>query len=208
VIRNRYTAAITDKPWWLAGGIAPGACIAAYQAVGAFSIGASLINLVAPGTFDLSNSEIGWDATNGWKRTSNSTVLSVDITALPTSYEKTVLIRTVTPASLANYLLLDGNSKFYIRALPSSRFINGGATYTAYTLSASTAYVICMAGSNIYVDGADVGDNSGANAATTTLKIMGDGTNTYAGTIQAIAFYDTVLTQSQVAALTAAMNAL
>lgn len=66
--RSRYTAAITDKPWWLAGGIPAANCIAAYQATGASSLLESFTNLASPGLYDLTcpSSPI-WSVNTGWK---------------------------------------------------------------------------------------------------------------------------------------------
>lgn len=65
--RSRYTAAITDKPWWLAGGVEPGICVAAYQAVGAESYEMSKINLAHPGLFTLAeNTTVSWAKATGW----------------------------------------------------------------------------------------------------------------------------------------------
>lgn len=69
MIRSRYTAAVTDKPWWLAGGIPASACVAAYQAVGASDYVASKVNLANPGTYNAVDGAAypTWDAVNGWK---------------------------------------------------------------------------------------------------------------------------------------------
>lgn len=64
--RSRYTAAITDKPWWLAGGVEKGICIAAYKSKGAESYAASKLNLVDNGTFPLvENTTVSW-SDSGW----------------------------------------------------------------------------------------------------------------------------------------------
>jgi hypothetical protein len=54
--------------WWLNGGILPADCIGAYQAIGAASYAASLVNLANPGTYDLT-APVGtpvWNTTDGW----------------------------------------------------------------------------------------------------------------------------------------------
>lgn len=55
--------------WWLAGGIDPADCVAAYQAKGAASYAASKVNLTNPGTYDLSegNGAVPWNPVNGWQ---------------------------------------------------------------------------------------------------------------------------------------------
>ena len=53
--------------WWLAGGIDPDDCIAAYQPKGAASYAASKVNLANPGTYDLTNgNDPSWSASTGW----------------------------------------------------------------------------------------------------------------------------------------------
>lgn len=72
MIRNRYLAAVNDKPWWLAGGIPQSACVAAYQAKGASSLAASQINLANPGLYTLTmNGSPTWNI-GGWTSVTNS----------------------------------------------------------------------------------------------------------------------------------------
>ncbi len=68
--------------WWLAGGIDPDDCIAAYQPKGAASYAASKVNLANSGTHDLSDGTAypSWDASKGWTFTkANSQYLISDI---------------------------------------------------------------------------------------------------------------------------------
>jgi hypothetical protein len=62
-------SAAAASAWWLSGGISAANCVAAYQAKGAASYAASLVNLAQPGTYDLTegNGAVTWDATNGWR---------------------------------------------------------------------------------------------------------------------------------------------
>jgi len=53
--------------WWLAGGVSPLDCVAAYQGKGASSYAASKVNLHNPGVYDLSEGNPPtWEADRGW----------------------------------------------------------------------------------------------------------------------------------------------
>ena len=70
--------------WWLAGGIDPDDCVAAYQPKGAASYAASKVNLANPGTYDLTNgNDPSWSASTGW------TFDGVDDHLYETTYEPT-----------------------------------------------------------------------------------------------------------------------
>src|SRR4030042_328416 len=55
-------------PWYLSGGIPKADCLAAYQPKGAASYAASKVNIVNPGTYDLTDGAAfpTWDVVNGW----------------------------------------------------------------------------------------------------------------------------------------------
>ena len=54
-------------PWYLSGGVSRANCLAAYQAIGAASLAESYVNLVNPGTYDLSGGTAPtWAAESGW----------------------------------------------------------------------------------------------------------------------------------------------
>ncbi len=85
MIKSKYTSAITDNPWWLAGGIAPANCVVAYQPKGASSLSASYINLATPGLNDVVvGTEPAWDSVNGWKGDGSTTYLYSPVTPVST----------------------------------------------------------------------------------------------------------------------------
>ena len=79
--------------WWLAGGIDPDDCIAAYQPKGAASYAASKVNLANPGTYDLTNgNDPSWSADNGWTFDGVNDHL-YETTYEPTNTPFTVIVR-------------------------------------------------------------------------------------------------------------------
>lgn len=98
--------------WWLAGGIDPADCVAAYQPKGAASYAASKVNLANSGTHDLSDGTAypSWNASTGWTFTKASSQY---------------LISDINPAA--------GNSTIVrvANASTSSGIIYGGFTYSS-----------------------------------------------------------------------------
>jgi hypothetical protein len=83
--QSKYLSLFGDageaSAWYLAGGVDPANCIAAYQAKGAASYAASKVNLANPGTWDLS--EIiapTWNALTGWTFDGATTLLDTGLT--------------------------------------------------------------------------------------------------------------------------------
>jgi hypothetical protein len=219
MIKNRYTAAITDKPWWLAGGIPQSACVAAYQPKGASSYEASKVNLANPIVYTLENGTEypTWDTTTGWKGNGTSQYLTIT-GGLP------------IPETGASAILISGNSAagatFYQQAYlsllqsnaPNARFYwghNSGIGYISgnqdgvfatsyYKPGYFRRYLNCvkqtLAGEE-YINGGNIGGNMFIFSSTGLASFS----NVY---IKALVFYNIGITPQQVVALTNAMNAL
>lgn len=201
----RKTGSVT--PWYLSGGINLANCIAAYQAKGAASKLASLVNLASPGNGDfVETGNIEWSVTNGWYAPNNNDYLTTTLATLPTTYEKSIIIKT-DYILLSGFVFTDINGFFYIRSSSVYRWRNGGNIYTTYTIPDGN-HVLGFNGKDMILDNNDVGDNSGTNASSTTIRFLSDlSGNRYQGKIQAIAIYDTI-TFIQWQAVATAMNAL
>lgn len=134
------------KKWWLAGGIDPDDCIAAYQPKGAASYAASKVNLANSGTHDLSDGTAypTWDASKGWTFTkANSQYLISDIN--PAAGNSTIV-------RVAN-------------ASTSSGIIYGGFTYDD-SVGKNAEYVeILSYGTTRFGKGRNSADNSGILAS-------------------------------------------
>lgn len=198
--------------WWSTGGIT--SCIAAYQPKDAWSLADSYVNLVTPGTYNLTvGSAPTWDVINGWKFVTNK-YLNTNITG-GNSYTAIVRFSTITVGGgvlgestsgsqtrLDIFPIWGGNSYFR-----SGGTFNQAVTYTSGVLAVTPA--------KGYANGSPVGALSGAYSGSTTYKIYIGCTNVnnspsnyLTGYIQALAIYNATLSDANIAALTTAMNAL
>jgi hypothetical protein len=211
-----------EGDWWLAGGIDPDDCIAAYQPKGATNYDASLINLVNPGTHDATAGKApDWDASTGWYfDKANSEYLITDI---PSAEDMTLAIRVAdaskgdAEAAAIGSAYYEGghiNKIFITPKNVSSRIVfgKGAANFSASGLTTGTAV---LAGYDCYKDGSKLGTISSSWKDEKPMREIHIGrlnrnmsVEYYGGYILAAAIYSTVLTSEQVAALHTAMNAL
>ena len=221
MIRNRYIAAVNDKPWWLAGGIPRDACVAAYQPVGASNYEASKVNLANPGTYDATDGTLAptWDNVNGWKKTEYKQYLKTGIMA---TNGNSLIVRfsDVTPSDRP-YIMGGGTGYGKGIGIGVARFGNSRAflygsisypagNYTSGVLAATQKSTNSTVAQEWY-NGSLVVDNQAIDIAKFGGEIFllansGDYTDTL-GYIQAAAIYNISIT-NYVPALTAAMNAL
>lgn len=219
--RSRYTAAITDKPWWLAGGIPSANCVAAYRAKGASDYVASKVNLANPGTYNATDGAEypTWAVTTGWTFNGSSQFLTTGI--YPTE-NMSVIIRfdgATKPAN--NYPTLFGSVEsgrnFYIHTFfmadQKLTYVHGSNSggYPVTIVDVLPAGVVSISKYSIYVNGiyraAITAGWSGTSTVPMPIGKRSDG-YWYAGNITALAFYSLELSNHQVTALTNAMNAL
>lgn len=210
MIRNRYTAAITDKPWWLAGGIPVAACVAAYQPAAAPSLAGSYVNLVSPGLYNAApGTAPDWDAVNGWKFTGASSHYLVTGITPANTWTAIARMSNITTGDTWAFGSYTANG-FGIQprnALNKTIYYNN----TNITINVSrTSGVWAISYTACYYNGVYEGSTNG-NASTAEFWI-GDISGIYrrnlTGYMQALAIYNTKLSDSQVASLTTAMNAL
>lgn len=204
----------TAAQWWQAAGVTP---IAAYQAKGAASLADSYINLANPGTFDaVPGVAPTWDAANGWKRIASSGTLDSGVT--PTSSAWTMIMR------FSNYAYTNGAYRYIGRVVSGKNFAfsmeeaanqwgfyNNGGLLKSGQLSSG---VLAIAGQTGYRDGVAQGTIPGAWTGSTTGSIYllscyglppNAPTQIY---VQAFAIYNATLSAAQVAAVSAAMQAI
>lgn len=221
MIRNRYLAAVNDKPWWLAGGIPCDACVAAYQPVGASDYAASKVNLANPGTYDATDGTLAptWDNVNGWKKTNIKQHLKTGIMAT-NGYSLIVRFSDVTPSDRP--YIMGGGTGYgkgigigVARTANSRAFLYGSINYYAgnYTsgVLAATQKSTNSTVAQEWYNGSLVVDNQAIDIAKFGGEIFllansGDPTDTI-GYIQAAAIYNISIT-NYVPELTIAMNAL
>lgn len=204
--------------WWLAGGIDPDDCVAAYQPKGAASYAASKVNLANPGTYDASEGKApAWDTSTGWTG-GDSAYLNCGFCPPSGDESWSLIVRfTGNPTNIwmDNHYLLGSDSGYNRGFGISGRgygkldFRNGGS----YTSGVVASGIACVAGLNAYLNGNDIGDLSSAEYYYDTgLRFFANYKSTpdifWPGTIQAAAVYNVTLTSTQVANLSTAMAAL
>lgn len=221
MIKSRYTSAITDKPWWLAGGIPRSACVAAYQPVGASDYAASKVNIANPGTY---NAEDGaayptWEVTTGWTFNGSSQYLNSGVIPI-LDQTWTAIIRQYATAVANNSVLFSRSGSsldFGIYQNVYTGFYPHNSKSVSITISSTrnTNSVLAVAGRRGYKDGVLLTGEIAAYTGTGTQPIyIGAGNLSgsagiyWGGRVLSVAFYNITLSSDQVVALTTAMNAL
>ena len=207
-------------PWWLLGGIAAADCVAAYQPKGAASYSASKVNLVNPGTNDAADGNApGWSTENGWELV--KWLKHYLITTIIPSQNFSVVVRYANTVTSGNTNQIFGSyngtsTRFYIanQYVDSNtmRWGYGSAIHNIGTPNISAVAALC--GGAGYVNGTSVvsptGTWSGIGRAITIGCLNNNGIyqDYFGGYIQAIVFYNTILSAAQAAAVSAAVAAL
>lgn len=190
-------------PWYLSGG-AP-MPVAIYEAAGAASYAASKVNLVNPGTYDLTEAAgaVDWTTENGWS-VADAKYLLTGIT--PTgSYSVIVhysdLNLTSNMGIIGGYSGADG---YYIYVADFTYFVNKGNAEAALEAPRYDDGIICMAGNKAYLNGSLVGTIPAMTYdGTDTISIMAVGAiNKLSGKVKSVAIYSTQLSAVQVASIT------
>lgn len=224
MIRSRYTAAITDKPWWLAGGIPAGSCVMAYQPIGASDYAASKVNLAIPGMYNAKDGAAypTWANLTGWTFNGSTQYLTTGY-IVPNNQTHSMFVRYIWDVPTGNsdaisFARTVGGANtcdfaIYIGSPTTFSYYSGSYVNQTIAHNSGTAGV---AGNLGYFDGSAYATPITAGAGTQLTEqpigclMIADGTRSlyFPGKIQAYCIYSIALTQSQVAALTAAMNAL
>jgi hypothetical protein len=222
-MRNRHLAAITDKPWWLAGGELLGSKLVAYQAKGASSYAASKVNLANPGTHNAADGTAypTWATTTGWKFNGSTQYLMTGI--VPTK-DYTVIIRFADISNFDSMIAgaLSQPAGTYVRYSISPSYTSsncilyGFGAANQYRTPLITSGVVGISGNQGYRNGSKDGvpfDAFGAPLMEHDIYIGARnqmGTAAYFSNGKVIAFFccDRTITDYQVALLSQAMNAL
>ena len=203
--------------WWMAAGVTP---IAAYQAKGAVSYAASLVNLANPGTYDLTegNGAVPWATGTGWGFVAaQQKALESGVT--PVNNQTWSMIIQYAGVLTAAYTCLMGGSGGagpWFLVYPNSAgtsvvYCNGGGVVKAPPLLAGN---LAVAGTKGYRDGIDeevtISSQAGVMASVSIAAQHYPGA--YVGyitaNIYACAIYSSTLTAPQVLAAATAMAAL
>lgn len=207
-------------PWYLAGGVSPANCIAAYQPKGAASYAASLVNLANPGTYDCTEGVAPtWDIA-GWSfdGTDDYLITGFGTSALETTQLTWAIRYSDYPdADKTIGVSNDGAKKaLQIRLRNGISIVStnhGAALVSSY--SAIGERTLIISDRDIYIDGVDVGTASAADRTIFNTPYMVFGAFNNAGSISCVqikvlasSFYKASITPEQAAAITTAMNAL
>lgn len=214
MIRNRYLAAVNDKPWWLAGGIPRDACVAAWRFKDANNVSAAKYDFTNGFFADMS--EGGWSSITGFVNSGKYGLPDFPkFGGLPnTSVSWIVKIANLTVDATTRYAFALRYVGTFVRLQIAAN--TGNVTLTNVNSYDSgvpvTDGVYAMGGINCYKDAILVGSVSAGTIGSFTQHSIGTGyatTNSkMLGELHSIAFYKTGLTQSQIAAVGNEMNAL
>lgn len=216
MIRNRYTAAINDNPWWLAGGIHPDACVGAFNAKAAQSLAHSKFNLGRP-SLDLGTGTPGWSVTNGWEFNATARInivqgLGALMPTVSTNASWIIKISGVTVDATTRHPFMIRQGSFYdMQILANTGYVKFENVANYSSEIAVTDSVYACGGNGCYINGVLIYTMSPASGSSSWVggSIGGtNSTNTFKGNVQAAAFYRVGLDDRQINALTNAMNAL
>jgi hypothetical protein len=203
--------------WWLPGSIDISEVSVAYQAIGVSSLAKSYINLVNPGTNDASPiSAPTQDRSKGWVFVVNELTSGITGTGSQTAIARLVNTSAISLRTAFGY---NAGGKLHFatvrRTGPQTvnAIIGYNADFTgsvAYGVSNSRDITICMARNRFYIDGIfqdTIGTLSTWSVGTFDIGngILG---SDYIGEYVAFALYTRLLTDDEIATVTANMQAL
>lgn len=240
-ILNPSTPTPPAVNWWLAGGVNPANCVAAYQAKGAADYATSKVNLANSGVYDLSDGEWGapiFDTLYGWSFDGFETYLDTGnlYQAITTNNCSVIIGYSELSGDFSSYLFGYYNEvnnpdylyatfgihnitttiahKYFLRiseqarsgTLPSVGYIAFCSNYTQYINGVLDTNANIESGDNgflgnaikIYIGCRHYKDDSPSDTQSHFSQVK----------INTIAFYNSVLTSTQIVAITTAIQAL
>jgi hypothetical protein len=178
--------------WWLAGGIPATNCVAAYQAKGAESYAASLVNLANSGTYNLNDKGThapNWDGVNGWVFNAIDQYFFTGMTA--NLIESFAIRLTISSISLYSGI---------INSQETPTILEGRGYSSAYMFSSSRVLAAPLEGGVIIYDGyylhinesqsANGGDNTNTGGVVIGSYLPTGTDNQHFGTIKCVSFYN------------------
>lgn len=202
-------------PWFRASG-AP-LPVAVYQPLGAASLDASYINLVNPGTYDAAPGVTPTLDASGWAFSGTKYLLSGIVpTAATTAICRFSNASGVGSRAVFGIALSAANPRFFVRVREGTdRRYAYGPNNLLKAGGALTSGVVALAAADAYLNGTYDGSVPPGTwlTASQAMAIGAERTATtfqsyFIGHIQALVIYHSILTASQVAAVSAAMAAL
>ena len=210
--------------WWLAGGIDPADCVAAYQGKGASSYAASLVNLHNPGAYDLVEGVTpDWESSRGWyfgAPSGSTDYLKTGIVPDGQGWSYLVQFSDYTAGDCWNDLFgMMDSAQSLVVSINANRYqsvlYTNGTAYKSI-VPAQNDGNLAIAGSSAFRNG--VREGSGLadwGGKTNTLELY-LGTKNLDGSpysklyawVQAFVVYRSILSDAQIAAVAAEMAAL
>jgi hypothetical protein len=192
--------------WWAGGGSAAG-CYGAFRAIGAASLAASYVNIITPGTGNLTTiAAPTFDAATGWTCNGSQALLFPLAIATGSSAMFRYSDRVGDGCFFGSAV---GSADFAVQQSGATRYFDNGTQtsvvnaatsgvigLTDYGYSNGTAITTQMSGAGDHASGAGIGGNK-TGAANVSAS--------FNGKIQAVAFYNIILTPTQVGIITTAM---
>lgn len=198
--------------WWNLNG-AITSCVGAYQAIGAADLAASYVNLVNPGTYNITNAGNAptWNAESGWNFVAaTQSKLLTGIAPGAASRSWSMIIRYSSASTDGVLMGYSSSSYFFIQPLRT-----GGVGYyngtDGVTVSPQLAGgVLAIAGTKGYRDGTFDGNLAGNAGSILNIGVGWNGWNSnyITAKVQAVAIFNEALSAEQIATLTTRMNAL
>ena len=215
-------------PWYLKGGIPKANCIAAYQPKGAASYAASKVNLVNPGTYNLTDGANfpAWDTAIGWTFTrANSEYLTIGGGTGPLLKPTTMMVRFIkadSGTSRTFFASVNGNASYHMLITGANKITVNSQNTAAIGTSTSiyddaNAHVVAFTYSSagvyaFYENGVIDGTNTNDQAITRDIEQIGasgaPGVECYGGVIESMVIYNIALTATQIVAVGSAMAAI
>jgi hypothetical protein len=216
-------------PWWLSGGIDPANARIVYDPENSADISASYVNLANPGTYNAAPGNAPTLSADGWVMASGKYLLTGLVPPCNGHWSAIAWYKDWQINTNNQYVFWVyhywSNRRFGMgvpNLSPAHRnYANGGGAsqnvggaFVSYAYNTGT---IAMIGSQGYHNGAKDGTGvvgNGSGTPTAQLAIGASSHDLYGyggwmqGTLQGIAFYDTQITQAQLAAVLAARAAL
>jgi len=213
-IRFQGVVTVAAANWWDPNN--EGLCVwAAYAPKGAASLAASYTDLSGNSHDAGVGAAPDWDGTNGWKFNGSSHYLTTAFVAA-SDQSQSIIIRysnCVTDGGFVAGVSCGYKKQFGYQGYPgfSLALWHNGANYMKQSFSCA-AGIAAIAGNGAYWNGSSAGSIpawSGSCGSVSCIGAQGPSGGNYSAVyVQALAIYDCTLTGDQVAAITAAMQAL
>jgi hypothetical protein len=205
-------------PWYLAGGVLPYECVAAYQPIGAANLAASLINLANPGVYNAAAGVLPtFDPSTGWTF-NGSQYLNTGI--IPSGSRSLIMkskrLGDAGDPSQENGVSDGGKYICFGNYSPWAidYCLNGSGVDVHMTPILTNTKVLAIAGTKAYRNKAIFPGSlpdSGTFSIPFFIGARNEGGSPAYGSydiVVAFAYYNTAITESQVFMITDAMNAL